>query len=237
MPYHIRAEAVPERVLLTGDPDRAERLANGFLDNVKLINRNRGFLVFSGTYRGTPIAIAAHGIGGPSMAIVAEELRMIGMRVAVRLGTAAATSGGLKVGDVIVAAGSSTVNKGGLGAYFGLISPPSFPSPRLTVSLYEALKRQGLNASIGPVLSSDAFYAEDRQLGDFLRGRGFVGVEMECATLMALSWLRGFESACVLVVSNIVGEHSQPDDDTINRAITSAAHGILEVLSTYQPIT
>jgi 5'-methylthioadenosine phosphorylase len=34
---------------------------------------------------------------------------------------------------------------------------------------------------------------------------------MECAAAMMLGWLRGFETACVLVISNVVGREETAD--------------------------
>ncbi len=228
---------MPRRVLLTGDPGRAEELANSLLRDVSVLNRNRGLLVISGTYRGEELAIVSHGMGGPSMAIVAEELALLGLKVAVRLGTAASLREDTGVGDVIVAAGASSLKGGaGLGLYFGDVTPPSFPSPALTLRLLEELRGLGLRVRLGPVFSSDSFYAETPELGRQLNQKGFVGIEMECATLTALSWMRGFESACALVVSNIVGSHKASDEERVNRSIALAAKGVLEVLASYRPL-
>ena len=54
-------------------------------------------------------------------------------------------------------------------------------------------------------MSSDAFYAEDEDFARYWASRGALAVEMECAVLAALSWLRGFRAGCVLVIVNAVG--------------------------------
>jgi len=64
---------------------------------------------------------------------------------------------------------------------------------------------------VGYVVSSDAFYAEDPGFVELWRRRGALAVEMECATAMALGWLRGFRTGCVLVISNVVGRHEAVD--------------------------
>jgi purine-nucleoside phosphorylase len=76
MPIHLRAEPgdYAPAVLLPGDPLRARRVAEEFLDDVRQVNGERGMLGFTGTHEGTPISVQATGMGCPSAAIVIEEL-------------------------------------------------------------------------------------------------------------------------------------------------------------------
>jgi Uridine phosphorylase len=174
------------------------------LIDAKLINENR-FLVYTGHVGDKRITVASHGIGGPSAAIALEELKMLGMETFIRIGTAG-SFGLLNIGEVLVAAAATAPSGGVLGAYFPGYSPPLSADPSLTARLAEALR-----APVGYVVSSDAFYAEDPGFVEFWRRRGALAVEMECATAMALGWLRGFKTGCVLVISNIVGRHETVD--------------------------
>lgn len=205
MPYHIWAGQVDVAPLVVGvgDPSRA-RLFASLMENARLVNENR-YPVYTGHVGNKRISVAAHGIGGPSAAIALEELKMLGMETFVRIGTAG-SFGELRVGDVLIAAAAAAPGGGVLGAYFPGHSPPLAADPLLTVKLAEALK-----APVGYVVSSDAFYAEDPGFVEFWRRRGALAVEMECATAMALGWLRGFRTGCVLVISNIVGRHEAVD--------------------------
>ncbi|NAZ29085.1 MAG: nucleoside phosphorylase, partial [Caldivirga sp.] len=103
MPIHLKVSEgdVAERVVVVGDPARARQLAN-MLNDARLVNENRGFLTYTGTYNGVKVTIATHGIGAPSAAIVIEELISSGARVIIRLGTAAALSSSIGLGDVII---------------------------------------------------------------------------------------------------------------------------------------
>jgi 5'-methylthioadenosine phosphorylase len=205
MPYHIWAKQgdVAPVVIGVGDPARA-RLFASLMEEAVLVNENR-YPVYTGRVAGKRISVVAHGIGGPSVAIALEELKMLGMETFVRIGTAG-SFGELKIGDVLVAAAAAAPAGGVLGAYFPGYSPPLAADPLLTLKLAEALK-----APVGYVVSSDAFYAEDQNFVDFWRRRGALAVEMECATAMALGWLRGFRTGCVLVISNVVGRHEVVD--------------------------
>ncbi|MFP3200454.1 MAG: nucleoside phosphorylase [Thermoproteus sp.] len=206
MPYHIRAARgdVAETVIGVGDPARAELFAD--LIGARPVNMHR-YPVYTGRFKDMPVTVVAHGIGAPSAAIAMEELKMLGMRRFVRIGTAGALAD-LKIGDVVVASAAAAAQGGIFSAYMGGACPPLAPSPVLTARLYEGLR--SLGAVLGPVVSSDAFYAEAGAV-DLWRSWGAVAVEMECAAAMMLGWLRGFETACVLVISNVVGREETAD--------------------------
>ena len=87
-PVHLRPNApVAERALLPGDPGRALRLAQHLLDGAEqVLNTNRGLWGYTGTAAdGAPLTIQSTGMGGPSAAIVVEELIELG-RAAARAG-------------------------------------------------------------------------------------------------------------------------------------------------------
>ncbi len=230
MPYHIKVDRVPERVLLTGDPLRADRF--GKLFDAKLVSSSREFRVYVGLVDSVPFAIVSHGIGGPSAAIVVEELISVGARYLVRVGTAGALEESARAGDIIIATALSSVHRGGgLGLYFGDLCPPSSPDPVLTTRLIETAKLRGLKVSEGPVFSSDSFYAEANLTG-LLRGLRFKAIEMECATITALANLRGAKAACMLVVSNSAGS-TNTDEDVVQRSLDAAADVALRTLARF----
>jgi uridine phosphorylase len=89
-PLHLKPNApVAERALLPGDPGRALRLATHLLDApMQVLNTNRGLWGYTGTAAdGAPLTIQSTGMGGPTTAIVAEELIWLGAQRLVRVGT------------------------------------------------------------------------------------------------------------------------------------------------------
>src|SRR5690606_12075296 len=104
-PLHIHpaAELAP-RVLLPGDPHRALAVAQQLLEAPLMFNHHRGLWGYTGTGRdGQPLTVQATGMGGPSTAIVVEELIQLGARVLVRIGTYGALHDGFDLGDVVAA--------------------------------------------------------------------------------------------------------------------------------------
>ena len=81
----------------------------------------------------------------------------------------------------------------------------SFP---LLLSVYQAAREAGIEASVGPVLSSDSFYTEDPGQWKLWAGFGVVGVEMETAELYTLAAKYSVQALAVLTVSDhlVTGE-------------------------------
>jgi len=204
---HIRPhEPVAERVLLPGDPGRALRLAQQLITGVpKMLNHNRGLWGYSGVaVDGHPLTVQATGMGGPSTAIVVEELVMLGARRLLRVGTCGAlVADGLSLGQLLSA--SAALPGDGTSRALGADGPVP-PDPLL---------QERLQAPAGMIVSSDLFYDPFPARADEWRAAGAVAVEMEAATLFALAARHGFAAACVCVVSDIVPTRERIGDEAL----------------------
>ncbi len=146
---YLRAHAeVAERVLLPGDPGRALRLAQQLVDAPKMLNHHRGLWGYTGIAPdGEPLTIQSTGLGGPSTAIVVEELIALGARRLVRAGTCSALVDA-ELGSLVIA--ESVLPHDGasraLGADGALVPDPE---------LLAALRAAGNGAVVGPVVSAD----------------------------------------------------------------------------------
>jgi DeoD family purine-nucleoside phosphorylase len=211
---HPTAE-LAERVLLPGDPGRALLLAQALLEAPRMFNHNRGLWGYTGAAAdGRPLTIQSTGMGGPSAAIVIEELLRLGARRIVRVGTCGALVGGFELGDALVATealpGDGTSRA--LGADVSVAADPA-----LTAALIAAAQRDG-GARSGAVVTTDLFY--DASGGHASPpADGALAIEMETATLLQLGALRGFQAACVLIVSDLLG----PTRGRIDRDALAAA--------------
>jgi DeoD family purine-nucleoside phosphorylase len=203
---HLRPhEPVAERVLLPGDPGRALRLAQQLISGVpKMLNHNRGLWGYSGVaVDGDPLTVQATGMGGPSAAIVAEELIMLGARRLLRVGTCGALGDDLVLGQLIAA--EAALPEDGASRALGA-SRPLPADPELHARL---------RAPAGLLVSSDLFYDPDPGRADRWREAGAVAVEMEAATLFAVAARHGLAAACVCVVSDIVSTRERIGDDAL----------------------
>lgn len=230
-PQHIKAkqEDVARKAVISGDPARVRQLST-YLQDCKLVNENRGFLVYTGSYQGESLTIACHGVGGPSAAIVIEELIMLGAKAIVRLGSCGGLLNEMKIGDAVIATGASylggTMHQYLKGEY---ISP--VPDFELTSYIRDEAERHNLKYYMGPVFSSDAFYAEDPDFVTKWRSRGHVAVEMECATLFGLAMMKNVKSASLLIVSdNLAQMQPMVDAEALKKHVEDASKVIFDSL-------
>jgi len=80
-------------VLLCGEPERVPRIAAG-ISSAKMVAQKREFHVHTGNIDGAKVTVASTGIGGPSTAILMEELINLGAKTFIRIGTSGAIAMG-----------------------------------------------------------------------------------------------------------------------------------------------
>ena len=59
---------------MPGDPLRAKKIAETYLENYKLVNNVRNIFAYTGTYKGQQVTVMASGMGMPSIGIYSYEL-------------------------------------------------------------------------------------------------------------------------------------------------------------------
>jgi DeoD family purine-nucleoside phosphorylase len=195
---HLRPHAdVAERVLAPGDPGRAMRLAQLLLDGPRMLNHHRGLWGYTGVAAdGAPLTVQSTGMGGPSAAIVCEELLRLGARRLVRVGTCGALAAAPRLGDLVVA--DAVLAQDGASRALGA-SDRLTPDP----SLHAALRAAAPEAHAGLVVSSDLFYDPDPSRAAGWVRAGALAVEMEAATVLRVAERAGAAAACVLAVSDV----------------------------------
>lgn len=108
--YHIGAKRgeIANRVLLVGDPNRAELIATTHLDKeakpVFYRTSTRGFTWYTGRYNGVPVTVMAIGMGLSMMDFAVREMRALvdGDMVIIRLGTAGSPNKNCQAGTMAV---------------------------------------------------------------------------------------------------------------------------------------
>jgi DeoD family purine-nucleoside phosphorylase len=205
---HLRPKAgVAERVLLPGDPGRALRLAQQLTAEPRMLNHNRGLWGYTGIAPdGEPLTVQATGMGGPSAAIVTEELIRLGARRLVRAGTCGALDAGLRLGDLVIAESARPADGASrkLGAAEPLAADPE---------LLERLRAAAPGARSGSIISSDLFYDPDPAPAD-----GALAIDMESAAIFAVAARHGIPAACLLAVSDLVATGERIADDELAAA-------------------
>ncbi|HEX2015834.1 MAG TPA: hypothetical protein VGN69_03990 [Solirubrobacteraceae bacterium] len=199
MAIHLRPTAdLAERALLPGDPGRALALAQALLAEPRMFNHHRGLWGYTGMADdGQPLTIQSTGMGGPSAAIVLQELSDLGLRRAIRVGSCAALIPGLSLGELVVAADVLAADGTSVALGAGEIVTSD-------AKLTRALLAASPQARSGRAISTDLFYERDDGRAKDWIARGAVVVEMEAATLLTLGAALGLRVGCVLAVSDLL---------------------------------
>ena len=207
MPIHLRANQgdYAPAVLLPGDPLRAERIAREFLDDARQVNGERGMLGYTGRFDGKPVSVQSTGMGCPSAAIVIEELIQLGARRLIRVGTCGGLQPDLRLGDLVVALSAVPGDSTALRYTGGEAHAPTAHFG-LTHGAIHAAKGLGVRPHVGAIATSDTFYDPDPERHRRWAARGVLAVEMEAAVLFTIGAIRGVRTACILTVSDLVGE-------------------------------
>jgi uridine phosphorylase len=136
-------------------------------------------------------------MGGPSAAIVVEELVDLGARVLIRTGTCGALEPDIELGELMVAAKVLPAD----GASRSLGADGLLPADG---ELTEALVRAGGGGPVTAV-STDLFYDPRPEIEDEWRRAGAAVIEMEAAAVLAVAARRKVRAACLLLVTDVLG--------------------------------
>ncbi|MGI6204038.1 MAG: purine-nucleoside phosphorylase [Anaerovoracaceae bacterium] len=208
---HINAAEkgdIAELVLMPGDPLRAKRIAEEFLDSPVMYSDVRNMYGFTGTYKGVPVSVQGSGMGMPSMGIYSWELMTeYEVRKIIRVGTAGSFDRDIDVGDVVLALSASTDSN-----YQHTFDVPGHYSPcasfALIKSAVEANKKLGLHVNAGSVVSCDVFYEIDPEWWKKWAQMGVMAVEMEAAALYMNAAYNGVDALAMMTITDhfVTGE-------------------------------
>jgi purine-nucleoside phosphorylase len=190
-------------VLMPGDPLRAKRLAETYLEGVKQFNGVRNMLGYTGTYQGSPVSVMGSGMGMPSIGIYSYELfNFYGVESIVRIGTAGGVAPSVHLRDIVLGMGACTDSN-----YAHQFNVPGTLAPIADFDLLrrasDAAERLGCPARVGNVLSSDVFYNDDRTAEQRWSKMGVLAVEMESAALYLNAMRAGKRALTVLTVTDV----------------------------------
>lgn len=205
MPIHLRANKgdYASAVLLVGDPGRAEVISK-ILKNSKLVNKNRGLLGYTGTYKDKKISVQTTGMGCPSAAIVVEELIQLDVKKFIRIGTCGGIGKHIKPLDIIAAITASPYD-GTTRTYLKNEPHAPFATFEILKTAYDVARTMETNVYFSGIASVDVFYNPFSNYIDKLREKGIVAVEMETSLIYYLANRSNRQAASFLLVSDIVG--------------------------------
>ncbi len=230
MTVHIGAKPgeIAATVLLPGDPLRARWAAQTFLQDVVLVNEVRGMLGYTGTWRGNRVTIQGSGMGMPSLSIYVNELiKDYGAQTLIRIGSAGGMQPQVKVRDVVLAMGASSVCTPS-GTILRELQFAPLADFGLLAAAQRAATQRGVAVHVGGIFSSDTFYDERPDLGAQLIRHGVLCVEMETAELYTLAARYGRRALAVLTISDHLLTHEALPSDQRERSFGDMVEIALE---------
>jgi uridine phosphorylase len=209
---HLRVsdKDVNSYVLIMGDPGRVER-ASKLLNDSKKVSENRGFNVYNGKYSGIPVTLASTGIGGPSAAIVIEELVQCGAKTIIRVGSGGVTRKEIETGDVVISTGVCKEEKSSLAfAPEGFAAVPDYD---VLNALIKSAKMSKKKFFYGLTMCCDAFYStKHRELMKEWGNIGVIGSDMESSTLFTLASIKGIKAGFIFYAGMNIARNDTTKD-------------------------
>ena len=225
---------VGDYVLLPGDPARASMIAKEWFEDGELVMANREFHSYTGNYKGIRMSAISTGLGSPGATMVVQDLPKLGVKAAIRVGTAGSAVEHVKPGDLVIASGA--VRDEGVSHKFVPAQFPAVPNAELTETLRRVARKSLVykvddsSSSIshtGILHTSDVFSCPDlSKLQTMYADAGVLAFEMEAAAVLVIAGLNKLPAACIVsidgYVSNVAAGNTVPDSDARDKGIRNA---------------
>lgn len=192
IPYH----KIAERVVVCGDPARAERISKR-LEQVETVAKSREYWTFNGLYQGVPVTVSSHGVGGNGASVSFEGLILGGAKVIIRVGTCGSLQSDMPQGSLIIAI--AACREDGITQQFLPLSYPAIAAPEVVLEMEKAAKRVNPAAKTGIITTSGLFYKGLLPTNNRLFSEaGVLAMENEAAVLFVIASVRGIKAGCIV---------------------------------------
>jgi len=216
MSIHIAGKPgdIAEAILLPGDPLRAKFVAENFLENPVQYTNIRNIFGYTGLYKGKKVSVQGTGMGIPSISIYVNELfQDFGVKRAIRIGTAGSINKDVKIRDLVLAMSACTDSGANTLRFGGRTYAPTATFSLLKTAWDTAVSK-GWQPKVGPVVSADMFYSDNKDDWKLWAKYGCLALEMECAELYTLAAKYGREALGIITISDslITGEITSAEE-------------------------
>ena len=203
---HIEAtskDEIAKLVLMPGDPLRAKKIAETYLQDVKQFNHVRGMLGFTGTYKGKRISVMGSGMGLGSIGIYSYELfKFYDVDTIIRIGSCGVTIPDLNVMDIVLVNKAYSTETYAKEAH-GFTEKLMDGSQRVFDTIKKVASGLKLNVREGNTSSGNIFYSTvERDNREMVEEYNVVAIEMEAFALFANARALNKEAGCLLTVSD-----------------------------------
>ncbi|MGI6068824.1 MAG: nucleoside phosphorylase [Blautia sp.] len=158
-----------------------------------LYNANGSIPVYQITYEGVKMAFYLSPVGAPACVCALEEIIAMGAEKFIFFGSCGILDDTRTHGRLIIP--TAAVRDEGTSYHYLPPSQEILPDPQSTAVLEQCFKRCGCSYVLGKVWTTDAIYRETVEGIQAHRNEGCLGVEMECAALLAAAKYRGVKFA------------------------------------------
>jgi uridine phosphorylase len=238
-------------VFLCGDPARVPKIAASWHD-IREVCATREYHILTGKYEGYPMTVGSTGIGGPSTAIVFEEMAKLGAKVFIRIGNSGALSDDISLGDYVITTGA--IREDGTSRSYIIPEYPAVAHHAVVQSLINSAERKRYKFHVGVTWSFDGFYVRNLMVTDTgelmsmahgsyiqngarslladLKNAGVKNCEMEASTILTLASIFGLRAGCICTVSDRVpwrGPSSLSLEENMAGCIDTALDAMREI--------
>lgn len=192
----IPYDKIAPRVLVCGDPYRAEYISKK-LDNVELVAQSREYWTYNGTYKGVPVTISSHGVGGGGASVSFEGLILGGAKCIIRFGTCGTLQEGMPSGSLIIAIASC--REDGVSGQLIPMSYPAVASYDVVDIMTKTAKEVGAdNVYTGMFTTGGVFYPGVIPSNNrIMQKAGVLAYENEASVLFVICGLHGVKTGCI----------------------------------------
>jgi purine-nucleoside phosphorylase len=220
-----------ETVLMPGDPLRAKYIAEKYFEDSRRVTDVRNMWGFTGSYKGVPVSVMAHGMGIPSASIYATELiAEYGVRRVIRVGSCGTSHPNVGLRDIVIGLGACTdanINRIRFGGYdYAAIATFDLVSKAVA-----AAERRDVPYHVGNLFSADLFYTPDTAMFETMAKYNVYGIEMEAAGIYPIAAEHDAEALAICTVSDDIpsGAHlsSEEREKTFDDMIVVALETVI----------
>lgn len=192
IPYH----KISPRVVVCGDPKRAEKIAQR-LENVEVVAKSREYWTYNGIYKGVPVSVSSHGVGGNGASVSFEGLILGGAKVIIRVGTCGTLQADIPQASLIIA--TAACREDGITSQFIPLSYPAVASMDVVMEMQKAAKQIQQETRTGIITTSGLFYKGILPTNNRIMAEaGVLAMENEASVLFTIASVRGIKAGCII---------------------------------------
>lgn len=200
----INSSMIASGVILTSNIERAPVIAATF-DTAEKVGEHREYTTYTGTKHGVGMSVMSIGNGCMPTAIAVEELRHIGCRKMIKVGTCSAIAHDVAPGTILIP--TSACRCEGATLEYVNLQYPAVTDHGAFFALTDAARELGVPVKTGTIRTHDALFLESRFAHDGLEERiapwrelGVLAVDNEVAAMLTIASILGSQAGSVLVV-------------------------------------